>query len=142
MAQHAPGSGIPRANLWHPDLRASQMVHHFPEEYIHEVLWTGISCHLVTAGGNPVGLITLHGVRAMPRDKWGNTSMQAVMLPLDRIHSATPEERALSVLDRTQKEDINQMPITSEGHIVGVIARDTILGFLQTRLQLEHFAEQ
>ena len=112
------------------------------EEYVHEVLRTGRRCHVVTADGIPVGLITLHGVRSVPRDKWDNTSIQAVMLPLDRIRSATPEEPVIGVLDRMQKEDINQMPVASEGHIVGMITRDTILRFLQTRLQLGRFAEQ
>ena len=112
------------------------------EEYIHEVLRTGRRCHIVTAGGNPVGLITLHGVRSVPRENWSNTSIQAVMLPLDRIHSASPDEPIAGVLDRMQEADINQMPVASEGHIVGMLTRDTILRFLQTRLQLGRFAAQ
>ena len=112
------------------------------EEYVHEVLRTGRRCHVVTGSGNPVGLVTIHGVRTVPRDEWANTSIQAVMLPLDRIHSASPEEPALGILDRMQSEDINQMPVVSEGQIVGMIARDTILRVLQTRLQLGRFAEQ
>ena len=111
-------------------------------EYVHEVLRTGRRCHVVTDGGSPVGLVTLHRVRSLPRDEWENTSIQAVMLPLDHIHSASPDEAALSVLDRMQNEDINQMPVLSEGHIVGMIARDTILRFLQTRLQLGRVAAQ
>lgn len=111
------------------------------EEYVHEVLRTGRRCHVVTADGNPVGLITLQGVRAVPREQWGNSSIQTVMLPFDRVHSASPKDPVTGVLDRMQKEDINQMPVASEGHIVGMITRDTILRFLQTRLQLDRFAE-
>jgi predicted transcriptional regulator len=39
-----------------------------------------------------------------------------------------------------QTEDINQMPVISDGAIVGMIARDTILRVLQTRMQLGHLA--
>ena len=112
------------------------------EEYVHEVLRTGRRCHVVTAGETPVGLITLHVARSVPPTEWNNTSIQAVMLPLDRIHSASPDDSVISVPDRMQKEDINQMPVISEGHVVGMIARDMILHFLQTRLQLSRFAEQ
>jgi Zn-dependent protease/predicted transcriptional regulator len=112
------------------------------EEYVHEVLRTGRRYHVVTGAGTPVGLITLHAARTAPRDEWSNTSLQAVMLPIDRIHSASPEEPALAVLERMQREDINQMPVISEGRIVGMIARDNILRVLQTRLQLGHLAEQ
>ncbi|MGA3295329.1 MAG: site-2 protease family protein [Candidatus Acidiferrales bacterium] len=110
------------------------------EEYIHEVLRTGRRCHIVTGAGNPVGLVTLQSARTVPREEWANTSIQAVMLPIDRVHSATPDEPALHVLERMQIADINQMPVVSDGHIVGMIGRDTILRVLQTRLQAGHLA--
>ncbi|MFZ3217644.1 MAG: site-2 protease family protein [Candidatus Acidiferrales bacterium] len=110
------------------------------DDYVHEVLRTGLRCHVVTGAGRPVGLVTLAAARAVPRDEWANTSIQAVMMPFDRAHCATPDEPALGVLQRMQTEDINQMPVVSDGTIVGMIARDTILRVLQTRLQLGHLA--
>jgi Zn-dependent protease/predicted transcriptional regulator len=133
------------------DVRAADlMTHDIPtvtrdmsiEEYVHEVLRTGRRVHIVSGPVRPVGLITLHAARMVPREEWSNTSIQAVMLPLDRVHSASPAEPALGVLQRMQSQDINQMPVISEGIIVGMIARDTILHMLQTRLQLGHLAQQ
>jgi Zn-dependent protease len=112
------------------------------EEYVHEVLRTGRRCHIVTGAGRPVGLVTLHAARTLPREEWANTSIQAVMMPLERIHSASPTEPALTILQRMQSEDINQMPVISDEHIVGMIDRDTILRMLQTRLQVGHVAGQ
>jgi Zn-dependent protease/predicted transcriptional regulator len=106
------------------------------EDYVNEVMRTGRRFHIVTGAGRPVGLVTLHAGKEVPRDEWSNTSIQAVMMPIDRIHSATPEESALAVLARMQEADINQMPVISDDHIVGVVGRDTILRALQTRLQL------
>ncbi len=111
------------------------------EEYLQEVLRTGRRCHIVTGAGRPVGLVTLHAVRNVPREEWGVTSIQAAMLPLDKLHAASPDEPALGVLERMQSEDINQMPVISDGQIVGMIGRDTILRALQTRLQVGHLAE-
>ena len=110
------------------------------EEYVHEMLRTGRQFHIVTGAGNPVGFITLDAVRTVPRGEWVNTSIQPAMLQLDRIRPATPDEPALAVLDRMQKEDIHQMPVISDGHIVGMIARDTIFRVLQMRMQVGHFA--
>ncbi|HUJ33082.1 MAG TPA: site-2 protease family protein [Candidatus Acidoferrum sp.] len=110
------------------------------EEYIHEVLRTGQRCHVVMGAGNPVGLVTLAAARTVPREERANTSVQAVMLAVDKIHSAAPDEPALAVLQRMQTQDINQMPVISESHIVGMITRDTILRVLQTRLQVGHLA--
>ena len=112
------------------------------EDYVHEVLRTGRRCHIVTGAGRPVGLVTLHAARTLPREEWANTSIQAVMMPVERIHSASPTEPALTILQRMQSEDINQMPVISDEHIVGMIDRDTILRMLQTRLQVGHVAGQ
>lgn len=108
------------------------------QEYIHEVLRTGHRCHVAVAGETPVGLVTLAAARAVPRSEWDNTSIQAIMLPLEKIHAASPDEPALKILQRMQAQDINQMPVVSENHIVGMISRDSILRLLQTRLQLGH----
>jgi Zn-dependent protease/predicted transcriptional regulator len=110
------------------------------DDYVHEVMRTGRRFHIVTGAGKPVGLVTLHSARSVPREEWANTSIQPVMMPFDRIHAASPDEPALGVLQRMQSEDINQMPVISDGRIVGMIARDTILRVLQTRLQLGHLA--
>jgi Zn-dependent protease/predicted transcriptional regulator len=110
------------------------------EEYVHEVLRTGHQYHIVTGAGNPVGMITLQAARTVPREEWAHNSRQAVMLPFDRIHPASPDEPALGVLERMQTEEVNQLPVISDGHIVGIIARDTILRVLQTRLQVGHLA--
>jgi len=112
------------------------------EDYVHEVLRTGVLAHIVTGAGNPVGFITMNAVRSVPRDEWANTSVQAVMLPIDRMQAAAPDEPVLSVLERMQGEDLTQMPVISEGHIIGMIARDAILRVLQTRLQVGHLAPQ
>jgi Zn-dependent protease/predicted transcriptional regulator len=111
------------------------------DDYVHEVLRTGRRSHIVTGAGTPVGLVTLHSTRTVPRDEWANTSIQAVMVPIDRVHSALPDEPVLQILERMQKEDINQMPVLSDGHIIGMIGRDTILRVLQTRLQAGQFTE-
>lgn len=112
------------------------------ENYVHEVLRTGRRCHIVTGNGAPVGLVTFHAAQGIPRDEWPNTSIQSAMCPMDKIKWASPFEPVLSVLERMQAEDINQMPVLEDGRVVGMIARDSILRVLQARLQVGHLAEQ
>ena len=112
------------------------------ENYVHEVLRTGRRCHIVTGDGAPVGLVTFHAAQGIPRDEWPNTSIQAAMRPMDKIKWAAPSEPVLSVLERMQAEDINQMPVLEDGRVVGMIARDSILRVLRARLEVGHLAEQ
>lgn len=111
------------------------------EDYLHEVLRTGRRCHLVLGNNELVGLITLHNVRTIPRDEWMNTSIQAAMLPQDRIEWAQADEPALKILERMQSSDINQMPVLSDGKVVGMVSRDAMLHVIQTRMQLERYAQ-
>ncbi|MCL6566195.1 MAG: site-2 protease family protein [Acidobacteriia bacterium] len=111
------------------------------EGYVQELLRTGRRCHLVVGDGELLGLMTVHALNRVPREDWARTSVQAVMLPPERIHWAAPEEPVLGLLERMQNEDVNQMPVISGGRVVGLISRDTILRVLQTRLELSRLGE-
>jgi Zn-dependent protease/predicted transcriptional regulator len=112
------------------------------EEYVHEVLRTGRQVHIVMGPDKPVGLITLQAAASIPREEWNMNSVQAVMLPVERIPFVTPDEPAIRILDRMQSQDILQMPVVSDGHIIGMIARENIFKILQTRLHVGSLAGQ
>ena len=101
------------------------------EDYAHEVLRTGKRFHIVTGLDEPVGLVTLHSVQKVPRDEWTSTSIQAVMHPIKDIHWASPDESAIGVFERLMRENVSQMPVLSDGHIIGVIGRESLLRALQ-----------
>lgn len=111
------------------------------EEYVHDLLRTGRRCHLVVGDGQLVGMMTVHALNRVPREEWPRTSVQAAMIPRERIHWTRPDEPVLSILERMQSEDINQMPVVLDSRVVGLISRDTILKVLQTRLELGELAE-
>jgi Zn-dependent protease/predicted transcriptional regulator len=111
------------------------------EEYGAEVLRTGRRCHLVVTDDRLVGMMNVHALSSVPRDEWGDNSVQAVMIPRDKILWASPEEPLLRLLERLLSADINQMPVVrgteSDGaHIIGMVTRDSILRVMQTRSEL------
>jgi Zn-dependent protease/predicted transcriptional regulator len=109
------------------------------EEYGHLVLRTGRRCHLVSNSGHLSGMMTTHALNKIPREEWHHTSIQAAMLPLDKVRWAAPEEPVLAVLDRMQSEDINQMPVLQtdpDPHVVGIVSRDSILRVIQARSEI------
>lgn len=115
------------------------------EEYGHEVLRTGRRCHLVATDGQLRGLMTVHALNKVPRSEWNMTSVQGAMLPLDKVRWAAPEEPVLSVLDRMQSEDINQMPVLKDDptpHVVGMVNRDSILRVIQARAEIGRLPAQ
>lgn len=103
------------------------------EDYAREMVRTGRRAHLVVAGDQLVGLVTAEALNTVPQQDWDVTSVQAVMLPKDKLHWAAPEEPALSLLDRMRTVGMQQMPVIAGGSVVGVVTRDSILRVLQSR---------
>lgn len=111
------------------------------EDYSTEVLRTGRRCHLVITEDRLVGMMNVHQLNSMPRDEWAHNSIQAVMIPRERILWATPDEPLLGLLERLLTADVNQMPIVSGSNdgaaqIIGMVSRDSILRVMQTRTEL------
>jgi Zn-dependent protease len=108
------------------------------EEYGAEVLRTGRRCHLVILDGRLLGMMNVHTLNSVPRGEWEHTSVQAVMIPHEKILSASPEEPLLGLLERLLSADVNQMPVIGgeDAHIIGMVTRDSILRVIQTRTEL------
>jgi Zn-dependent protease/predicted transcriptional regulator len=103
------------------------------EDYAREMVRTGRRAHLVVAGDQLVGLVTAEALNSVPQHDWEVTSVQAVMLPKEKLHWAAPDEPALSLLDRMRTVGMQQMPVIAGGSVVGVVTRDSILRVLQSR---------
>ena len=111
------------------------------EEYSAEVLRTGRRCHLVVTEDRLVGMMNVQALNSVPRNEWADNSVQAVMIPREKISWAAPDEPLLRLLERLLAADINQMPVVNvsgdEGaQIIGMVTRDSILRVMQTRAEL------
>jgi Zn-dependent protease/predicted transcriptional regulator len=114
------------------------------DDYSQEVLRTGRRCHLVVTDDRLVGMMNVHTLNSVPRDEWAHMSVQAVMIPRDKILWAKPEEPLLGLLERLLAADVNQMPVVSAGedsenngaHIIGMITRDSILRVMRARAEV------
>jgi CBS domain-containing protein len=85
--------------------------------------------------------MNVHTLNSVPREEWAHNSVQAAMIPREKILWATPDEPLLPLLQRLLAADINQMPVVSASeengaHIVGMVTRDSILRVMQTRSEI------
>jgi len=110
------------------------------EDYAREILRTGRRAHLVVAHEQLVGLMTAEALHSVPQHDWEVTSVQAVMLPKEKLHWAAPEEPALSLLDRMRTVGMQQMPVIAGGSVVAIVTRDSILHVLQARGEIGSLA--
>jgi Zn-dependent protease/predicted transcriptional regulator len=96
----------------------------------------GLRYALVMQGEKLVGLITLGDIRHIPRDRWEQVPVSAAMIPLTRLHVATPQQSLSDVLPLMAGRDVNQLPVVDHGAPVGILSRDAIVGYLDVRRSL------
>lgn len=108
-------------------------VKHFVEE---ELLRTGRRCFIVMQKGEMAGLVTPHEVKEVDRAKWPFTTLYDIMRPLEEVRSVSPGASLVSALELMSREDLNQLPVVSNGQLQGVLSRAHVLSYLQTQAEL------
>lgn len=101
------------------------------------LLKSGRRCYMVLENDEPVGMITPHEIKSVERRLWAFKTVSDVMKPIEELHTVTPETPAGEALEIIGREDVNQLPVISEGRLAGIISRDRILRFLLTRQELD-----
>jgi CBS domain-containing protein len=86
--------------------------------------------------GAMVGLITPNEIKPIPRDRWPQTSLQSVMRPLSQLRVVTPDTPAAQALEIMSRNDINQLPVVSDGQLEGVFSRGQIMRLLRAHAEL------
>lgn len=100
------------------------------------VLRTGRRCFIVVQNGKVSGLITTNEIKGVDRESWPQTSVQSVMRPISQLRTVSPETPATQALELMGREDMNQLPVISNGHLEGVVTRGHVLSFLSTQAEL------
>jgi Zn-dependent protease/CBS domain-containing protein len=106
----------------------------FVENYL---LRTGRHCFVVVDDGAVTGLVTPYEVKEVQRAKWPSTLVEDIMKPLFELKSVSPDTPVAESLETMGKEDLQQLPVVSEGRLQGIISRASILQFLRTRAELK-----
>jgi len=100
------------------------------------VLTGGRQCFLVTDEGRLEGVLVLPNIKSLPQPKWEVTQLREIMTPVDKLRTAHPDQNALSILEQMDESEIDQMPVVSEGGIMGLITRDSLMRFLRIHSEL------
>ena len=109
-------------------------VRDFVDEYL---LHSTSRCFLVMQDHNAVGVITPSEIKKVPRDAWDQTSVQAVMTPLNKLIEVPPDMPALKALELMSQGNWYQLAVVSDGKLQGMFSRDQIVRFLQIHSGLE-----
>jgi Zn-dependent protease/CBS domain-containing protein len=107
------------------------------QELVDEhILGRGHRCFLVNRGDNTVGLMTLHRIKEVPRSEWATTSAAQVMLPWEQLKRIDPDTELWAALQKMDRDGVNQLPVTQDHHVIGMLRREDVITFLRTLQEL------
>ena len=109
-------------------------VRRFVEEQLTRI---AARCFAVNHGNDVVGLIAADDVKRVTRDRWTGTTVAQAMRPLGTLHPVTPDSSAGEALTVMGRENLDELPVMSDGHFQGIVTRSNLLRLLQARRELE-----
>lgn len=105
----------------------------FIDDYL---LRTGSRCFIVVENGVVEGIITAHEIKEIEPKLRPFKTVSDVMRPIDQLRTVSADTLVADVLETMGREDVNQLPVVSDGRLEGVISRGQVLRYLQTRSEL------
>ena len=108
------------------------------QQFVEEqLLPSGRRCFVVLENGMIAGMVTPHEVKQVQRARWPFTTLHDIMRPLEQMRTVTPETPLITALEMMSRQDLNQLPVVSDGRLSGVLSRAHVLSLLHTRKELE-----
>jgi Zn-dependent protease/predicted transcriptional regulator len=91
---------------------------------------------IVEKAGMVIGLLTLHGVKDIPKDKWPNTFVEQVMIPTSKWKQIVADTEIWDAMEEMDRDGVNQLPVMSDGTIEGMLTREDIISYLKNLREL------
>lgn len=91
----------------------------------------------VSTDGTPLGIITLHQVKDVPREEWPRRTVAETMTPAGETVTVRPEESMIRVLERMEQSGTRRVLVTRNGQLLGIITAADVSAWLDRARQFE-----
>ena len=90
----------------------------------------------VVEGDQLQGIICLHDVKTVPRERWDEMQVSQVMTPWERLVTVSAGDDVNTVLSRFGSHDVHQLPVVEGRQLTGMVRRADVIRYLQLRAEL------
>ena len=101
------------------------------------ILSSGQRSFVVTSGDQLAGLLTLHRIKEVPRGDWSTTNVAEAMIPAARVKRIGADAGLWGALREMDADGVNQLPVMSDGRVLGMLTREGVIGYLHTIQELQ-----
>ena len=109
-------------------------------ETVREVLDTRVlqqgrrTFFVVDTAGQLRGLVALKELAGTPPASRDRRRVAEVMIPVNQLAVASPADSGRAALSLMVERGVSQLPVVSEGRLVGAVTREALLGVVRARL--------
>jgi predicted transcriptional regulator len=87
--------------------------------------------------GRTIGLLTLRGVRRVPRERWSTRRVRDHMVPLGDQVVVAPDARMDGVVGKLQDGQANRVLVVQAGEVIGIVTPSDLTRWLRRWRPLE-----
>ena len=109
-----------------PDISLQQAVDDYFMRYDH-------GAFPVDDQGRTIGLLTIKGVRRVPREQWATQRVRDFIVPLGDQIAAAPDARMDQVMAKLDADDGRRTLVVDDGEVVGIITPSDVTRWLNRR---------
>jgi len=91
----------------------------------------------VVRNGQILGIITLHCIRMVPRERRSTETVAKAMIPCERTVMIKPEQSALDAFQKMARENVGRLLVVENDRLTGILTRGDIMRTIRTRQELE-----
>jgi len=100
------------------------------------IINSGQHCFVVIEDGKLQGIVTLGDTQISPK-LWESTRISDIMTPAGLLKTAPPDQPAVDLREQMEDYDIDQIPVTQDDKLVGMVTRERLSRFLKARAVLK-----
>jgi Zn-dependent protease/predicted transcriptional regulator len=88
-----------------------------------ELFWAHhVTSFPVVADGVVEGVVTVHQVHAVPRERWARAQVRGIMRPVDEGLLIAPGATAVEALERAARNQLGRLAVVERGRLVGYLS--------------------
>jgi Zn-dependent protease len=113
-----------------PNVTLRELVEKFVYTYHHKM-------YPVMFNGHLSGCVTTRDVKAVPAERWGETSVGEIAEPCTDENTVTPDTDAMKALGLMSRTGRGRLLVVEGGELLGIVALKDLMNFLNLKLDLE-----
>jgi Zn-dependent protease/CBS domain-containing protein len=90
----------------------------------------------VVSGDRLIGLVAIGDLRKIDQARWAETPVEEVMTPASDLATVSPEDPLGTALERFDTTELPLLPVVKDGHLVGVLYRESVVAYVRMQEML------